>query len=1499
MSTDEIFFDGTPYISAVAAAQESNLTRDYIARLCREGRIRAKRVGKNWYVDHPSLKSFLVEHKFSLDKHRAELARERAHEYRASVNKSVKPSISSDIRSRAEAVSAPAPDHSVPPRTLPNFKEQVLRKFSSRNISLPVGIGDSALRLATHATTTLNPLPVEILHKLTALLVALSLTVGTYAMTDAGASEFAKEMMRSTALAVSHPSEIPLVQDMKSQLAAVLDPAWPSTGADAKLIGKFMGAVKNFARLFNESVDRAVYAIAFTDSLLQLPNSLSEDSYFAGSGTRASVAVRVDGRAPINVPQSGTSVKAPDSSKNVFAGTTIINNNPVVERVLQTERVVAMGGISEDVLNQKINQLDNKLTSKMFSLSAANSTTIAQNYVVTAHSNKIDQLNSVSVSNSVISGGSISGSTISATTLSASDFSASNATIASTTVTGNLTVDGSILLSDDSSSISATDAVFTNATTTNFFATNASTTNATSTNLFSVLGHFTTAVIDTLTSTLATITGLTATNFIATNATTTNATSTNLAVTGLASLGTTTITNLSVTNTSTSTFAGGFTIANSGFVYQQATGRIGIGTTTPGSIFDIYGTDALRLPVGNTAQRPSQAGIGQVRYNMTTHQFEGYGDNAVWQGLGGVIDADQDTYVTADTSNSDEDTLRFFTLGSQRMTITNAGNVGIASTSPFAKFAIHALSGETNSLLFEIASSTASATTSLFKIDNTGLTTLLNLVGTNATTTNFFSTTASSTNLYSTSAAFGVLSANSAAIANGFLSNASSTITSGLFSMSGGASTTNLTASGISWLDGGLLALASSTIGAGGQTTGLTISGGATTTGNQYIAGTLGIGAVSLNASASLQIDSTTKGFLPPRMTTVQKNAIGSPAGGLVLYDSDLNKLNVYNGSAWKNVGSTEIAGEVTSGTAGSILFIDTGSSGSVLAQDNASFNYSSSTHRLLITNASSTLFSNFGTAYFGGSATTTIDSAGNLVVAGNTTLANATTTNLFSTTASSTNLFSQTATLGTLTLGNALAVTSGGTGATSLNNLITLGDHTTGNYVATLANAGGLTIANSGSETAGVTAALNMGNSNFWTALQSFANASSTLFSNFGTAYFGGSATTTIDSSGNLMVMGSTTLQNFTAANATTTNLFSTTASSTNLFSNLATVGTLAGGSGTFSGSLTVNGLCVTGDTKLRRRRRRKDGSYEYDEPEIVDIEEGDEIQSLDEKTGRLVWSRVKQLAFMGVKDIFKITTASGKTIRTTGNHPYLIRDVRGKSIKHVSQIEGAGWVVVTNMTIGDAIAVAGGVQNRKTASEETVSVGLELAQVPRLPPVSNMVANRTWMSSEDEGGVENLSSIVYAVEVTGIEPASPQVVIRGLDQLTPTASAFYHEAVASEAPSLAWDIITSIEKLPAEDVYDIEVEGTHNFIGNDIVAHNTAFFQQASTTLLSAYGAFFGATATSSFSSTGALTLAGITNSLLSADGSGTVGATTTPTAQYFIATSSTIASTFPYAS
>lgn len=74
--------------------------------------------------------------------------------------------------------------------------------------------------------------------------------------------------------------------------------------------------------------------------------------------------------------------------------------------------------------------------------------------------------------------------------------------------------------------------------------------------------------------------------------------------------------------------------------------------------------------------------------------------------------------------------------------------------------------------------------------------------------------------------------------------------------------------------------------------------------GTQYFRGnSLGvlIGTGFVPTSAMLSVTSTTQGFLPPRMTTAQKNAIASPAAGLMVYDTTLNQMSYYNGTAWVN----------------------------------------------------------------------------------------------------------------------------------------------------------------------------------------------------------------------------------------------------------------------------------------------------------------------------------------------------------------------------------------------------------------------------------------------------------------------------------------------------------------------------------------------------------------------------------------------------------------------
>jgi hypothetical protein len=88
--------------------------------------------------------------------------------------------------------------------------------------------------------------------------------------------------------------------------------------------------------------------------------------------------------------------------------------------------------------------------------------------------------------------------------------------------------------------------------------------------------------------------------------------------------------------------------------------------------------------------------------------------------------------------------------------------------------------------------------------------------------------------------------------------------------------------------------------GASATNTGLAVNatGGTTNYAATFSGGNVGIGTTTPVASALLDVTSTTQGLLPPRMTTVQRDAIGTPAAGLVVYNTTTSALNVYNG-AW------------------------------------------------------------------------------------------------------------------------------------------------------------------------------------------------------------------------------------------------------------------------------------------------------------------------------------------------------------------------------------------------------------------------------------------------------------------------------------------------------------------------------------------------------------------------------------------------------------------------
>jgi hypothetical protein len=58
-TTYEINIGGVPYHSAAEIARKYGYVRDYVARLCREGKVNGRRLGKLWYVDTESFATFV------------------------------------------------------------------------------------------------------------------------------------------------------------------------------------------------------------------------------------------------------------------------------------------------------------------------------------------------------------------------------------------------------------------------------------------------------------------------------------------------------------------------------------------------------------------------------------------------------------------------------------------------------------------------------------------------------------------------------------------------------------------------------------------------------------------------------------------------------------------------------------------------------------------------------------------------------------------------------------------------------------------------------------------------------------------------------------------------------------------------------------------------------------------------------------------------------------------------------------------------------------------------------------------------------------------------------------------------------------------------------------------------------------------------------------------------------------------------------------------------
>ena len=194
--SDSILLDGRNYISANDAARSAGLSRDYVARLCREGKILGRRIGTHWYINDASLKNFLIVQEHAKSIRVESLAQERARDYHAAsfteLTRSITPAATVGplvpaVQEISRVISARSGE--IKQRmgaAVAGHARDTLGK-AKHLLNTPGGLAHAALQTfpaqagAHLHGPTISPL-LELFHKTTALFFTLVLTVGLYAL---------------------------------------------------------------------------------------------------------------------------------------------------------------------------------------------------------------------------------------------------------------------------------------------------------------------------------------------------------------------------------------------------------------------------------------------------------------------------------------------------------------------------------------------------------------------------------------------------------------------------------------------------------------------------------------------------------------------------------------------------------------------------------------------------------------------------------------------------------------------------------------------------------------------------------------------------------------------------------------------------------------------------------------------------------------------------------------------------------------------------------------------------------------------------------------------------------------------------------------------------------------------------------------------------------------------------------------------------------------------
>jgi hypothetical protein len=347
---------------------------------------------------------------------------------------------------------------------------------------------------------------------------------------------------------------------------------------------------------------------------------------------------------------------------------------------------------------------------------------------------------------------------------------------------------------------------------------------------------------------------------------------------------------------------------DNGLFWDNVNKRLGVGTSTPRYFIDVLGS----LPGPRIVSFENTTHASQIR--LRSSAAEG---NITMDGTGGVISGGGLLF------NSSSNIFHFMSAGTSRMvfknnnllinTTTDAGfRLDVNGTARVQGVLTTTADAVVNGVNIGLGNNSVSTNTRVGSLSLASITTgtnnlafglealRFNLVGNNNCA---FGVQALRNNLNTNNSAFGNLSfyrlnSGSENVAFGSNSGSLTSLDADLTSVSNSVFIGfNTKANANSQTN--QIVIGHTAIGLGSNTT--VIGNSSTTFGRWY--GSLLLGTTTNAASSILTMESTTQGFLPPRMTAAQRTAIASPAEGLIVYQTDsVIGLYIYSSSTWRSL---------------------------------------------------------------------------------------------------------------------------------------------------------------------------------------------------------------------------------------------------------------------------------------------------------------------------------------------------------------------------------------------------------------------------------------------------------------------------------------------------------------------------------------------------------------------------------------------------------------------